>query len=165
MRCSQAKKHLTAFLDGELDAKRRARIEEHLAGCGACQAERRSLERVRHTLDSLEMPAIESSLSADAILDRARSETRTSRARRNENRGWRPLGFTVGLRPAAALAIGLVVVAVVWGIPFFRSIPLPTEQEVFMVERMELFENLDLISDLSLLEGLETEEGRGGELS
>jgi anti-sigma factor RsiW len=165
MRCSQAKKNLTALLDGELDEKSRARIEEHLAGCGACRSEREALERVRHALESVKMPEIESSVSADSILDRARAARRPSRAGQREDRGWRLPGIPAGLRPVAALATGLLVVAIVWGIPFFRSIPLPTDQEVFMAERMELFENLDLISDLSLLEGLEIEEGQGGELS
>ncbi len=165
MRCSRVQKDLTAFLDGEVDKKSRARIEEHLAGCDACRLERASLERVRHAMDSLEAPKIESSVSAEAILDRVRSERRPAGARQRADRGWGLLGMPVGLRPAAAVATGMLVVAIVWGIPFLRSIPLPTDQEVFMVERMELFENLDLISDLSLLEGLELEDGQGGELS
>jgi anti-sigma factor RsiW len=159
------KTHLTAFLDGELDEGLSRGIEEHLALCGACHAERQALERVRQAMDGMEMPAFESSLSPDGILDRARSEGRTSRPGKRRDRGWRPMRLTVGLRPAVVLATGLVVAALVWLVPFLRSIPVPTDQEVLMVERMDLFQNLDLIKDLSLLEGLELEEDPGGELS
>lgn len=165
MRCNRARKHLTAFLDGELDRRLQARIEEHLAGCGACQSERETLEKVRHAMEGLEMPAIEPSVSADAILGRLRSERRRSRPRERGDWSRRLLGVPVGLRPAVALATGLLIVAMVWGIPFLRSIPLPTDQEVYMVERMDLFEDLDVIKDLSLLEGWELEEGGSGELS
>ena len=167
MRCNKAKKYLTALLDGELDEKLRTRIEEHLIGCAACQSERKALERVRDAMERMESPKLEPYVTPEAILDRARSEDRGSGKRERGDRDHSLLGGVplVGLRPAIAAATGLVVIAMVWLVPFLRSIPLPTDQEIFMVERMELFENLDLIQDLSLLESLEIEEGQGGELS
>jgi anti-sigma factor RsiW len=166
MRCNKAKKSLTALLDDELDEKLRSRIEDHLIGCAACQSERKALERVRDTMGRMETPAFEPSVSPEAILDRVRSEDRVSAEGRRGDRGRSLLGFPwVGLRPSVALVTGLVAIALVWLVPFLRSIPLPSGQEILMVESMELFENLDLIQNLSLLESLETEEGQGGELS
>jgi anti-sigma factor RsiW len=167
MRCNRTKRHLTAFLDGELDEKLRAGIEEHLSSCATCRSERKALERVRSAMEQMQLPELEPCVSADAILDRARSENRDSGKWEREGRGRSLLGgiSVVGLRPAIAVAMGLGVVAMVWLVPFLRSIPLPTDQEVFMVERMELFENLDLIQDLSLLERLGVEQGQDGELS
>ena len=74
MRCNTTKRHLTAFLDGELDEKLRAGIEKHLGSCAACQSERKALERVRDAIKHMPMPEIAPCASADAILDRARSE-------------------------------------------------------------------------------------------
>jgi anti-sigma factor RsiW len=167
MRCNKARKHLTALLDGELEEKLRGSIEEHLDGCSVCQSERKALERVRGAMERMEMPELELSVSPEAILDQAGSEDRGSGKRERKGRDRSLLGGAplVGLRPAIAAATGLAFIALVWLVPFLRTIPLPTDPEVFMVERMELFENLDLIRDLSLLESLEIEEGQGGELS
>ncbi len=165
MRCNKARKDLTAFLDGELDEKTRAGIEAHLAGCSACRWEREALEKVRDAMESVEAPTLGFPVSAEAILDRARAGSRASGSKQREGRGWRVLDLPVGLRPGVAVATGVLLVAAVWGISFLRSVPLPTDQDVLMVEKMELFENLDLIRHLSLLEGLEPEDGQAGELS
>jgi anti-sigma factor RsiW len=39
MRCFKAKKRLSAYLDGELDDRRRAMLEDHLRRCSRCAAE------------------------------------------------------------------------------------------------------------------------------
>ncbi|GFN21826.1 zf-HC2 domain-containing protein [Thermanaeromonas sp. C210] len=50
MKCRQAKKLLSPYLDDELRAKEKAALEEHLTGCPACQAE---LERLRKISEGL----------------------------------------------------------------------------------------------------------------
>ena len=95
MRCNTTKRHLTAFLDGELDEKLRAGIEEHLSRCPACQSERKALERVRNAMEHMQMPELAPSVSVDAILDRARSENRDSG---KWERGDRGRGRLVGFR-------------------------------------------------------------------
>lgn len=37
LKCSEVLKDLSSYVDGELDADRRARIEAHLAGCDRCE--------------------------------------------------------------------------------------------------------------------------------
>jgi len=162
MRCKNVNRHLTAFLDGELPSRLRERMEAHLADCVNCQAERDALERVRRTLDGMEAPPFVTSLSADAILERARTEVRDpgDSPGRAEKLRVRPFRLeAVGLRPAIALAAGLAVM-VLWAVyPLLKSLPLPTDREMFIAERMELFENLELIEDLPLVERLELAEG------
>jgi anti-sigma factor RsiW len=162
MRCKNVNKHLTAFLDGELPNRLRGRLEAHLADCGNCRAERDTLERVRHAMDGMEAPEFTPSVSADAILERARAEIRDrddfpGKRERSRVRPLLPEG--VGWRPAIVLAAGLVVM-VLWAVyPFFKSLPLPTDREMFIAERMELFENLELIEALPMVERLESIEG------
>jgi len=38
MRCCQARRFISAYLDGELDPRRRESLESHLASCEACSA-------------------------------------------------------------------------------------------------------------------------------
>jgi hypothetical protein len=50
------RRDLSAYIDGELDAGERARLERHLAGCTACRGE---LEELRRTVQLLRMvPAV-----------------------------------------------------------------------------------------------------------
>jgi hypothetical protein len=44
---------LSGYLDGELDAARRAPLEEHLAGCEACRAVAEDLRRIRNDARNL----------------------------------------------------------------------------------------------------------------
>jgi anti-sigma factor RsiW len=50
MRCYRARRWLSAYLDDELDPRRRASLDAHLAGCKACKAE---LERLKQQWDAL----------------------------------------------------------------------------------------------------------------
>ena len=53
-----------------------------------------------------------------------------------------------------ALALGSVFCAVIlWrAYPFLNTLPVPTQRERVVAERMDLFEHLDVIEDLSLLQ-------------
>jgi anti-sigma factor RsiW len=44
---------LSAYLDGELAPRAAARIDRHVAGCPACRAALRSLERLLRTLHEM----------------------------------------------------------------------------------------------------------------
>jgi anti-sigma factor (TIGR02949 family) len=46
MKCEKVQKNLSAYVDGEVGLKLRQRMEEHLAGCPACAAERDAIERI-----------------------------------------------------------------------------------------------------------------------
>src|SRR5260221_10050011 len=50
MSCDEADRFLDAYLDGELEAAKRAELEEHLAGCAVCQEKLRRLSQFRSFL-------------------------------------------------------------------------------------------------------------------
>lgn len=50
MRCRTLQKHLSAYLDGELDARQNAQIQAHVAQCESCSLE---LARLRKAYDAL----------------------------------------------------------------------------------------------------------------
>jgi predicted anti-sigma-YlaC factor YlaD len=56
MRCWQARRHVSSYLDGELDAGRRRAVEEHLAVCPTCPPLYAALVGVKASLGSLRDP-------------------------------------------------------------------------------------------------------------
>lgn len=56
MHCWRARRHISAYLDGELAASTAAAVEQHLAGCPTCPPLYASLVGVRATLGSLRDP-------------------------------------------------------------------------------------------------------------
>jgi anti-sigma factor RsiW len=74
MWCYRARRTLSPYLDGEVDPRRRASLESHLAGCEACSAELRRL-REQHValLERDRVPAPPEDLwgSVVAALDEA----------------------------------------------------------------------------------------------
>jgi len=56
MKCLEVQRHLSAWLDGEVQEPLWSRLSEHLEGCAACRAERSVLERLEEALGSLEAP-------------------------------------------------------------------------------------------------------------
>jgi RNA polymerase sigma-70 factor (ECF subfamily) len=56
MRCWQARRHISAYLDGELDQTTRATVEGHLATCPTCPPLYASLVGIKSTLGGLRDP-------------------------------------------------------------------------------------------------------------
>ena len=56
IRCWQARRHVSAYLDGELDETAKSMVEGHLAGCPTCPPLYASLVGVRATLGGLRDP-------------------------------------------------------------------------------------------------------------
>jgi RNA polymerase sigma-70 factor, ECF subfamily len=56
LRCWRARRHVSAYLDGELDASTRAAVETHLEACPTCPPLYASLVGVRATLGGLRDP-------------------------------------------------------------------------------------------------------------
>jgi RNA polymerase sigma-70 factor (ECF subfamily) len=54
--CWQARRHISSFLDGELDATTRAAVEGHLAACPTCPPLYAGLVGVRAILGGLRDP-------------------------------------------------------------------------------------------------------------
>jgi RNA polymerase sigma-70 factor (ECF subfamily) len=74
LRCWRARRHVSAYLDGELDAATRAAVEEHLGACPTCPPLYASLVGVRGTLGGLRDP---DSVVEDAIAQRIRDRMGT----------------------------------------------------------------------------------------
>jgi anti-sigma factor RsiW len=76
MRCSQVKRRLSAFLDGELPESKRRLVSEHLRVCESCRLESEELMCVAellHPLEELEVPPD----FAAAVRERALQRDRT----------------------------------------------------------------------------------------
>ena len=50
MSCDEFKGSMMGYLDGELDAEQRARLESHLAACEACTREMGELRKLKEEL-------------------------------------------------------------------------------------------------------------------
>ena len=100
MRCEQAKILLSQELDGELDVKERAALEQHLSGCPECQRIRQAYRSIDAEIAGLE---IEPPASLEhSILDKIHNEPIPVRPRR------RPM-WGVGTAAAAAAVLALVI--------------------------------------------------------
>ena len=56
LRCWRARRHVSAYLDGELDASTKAAVEDHLASCPTCPPLYAALVGIRATLGGLRDP-------------------------------------------------------------------------------------------------------------
>lgn len=72
LRCWRARRHVSAYLDGELDTPTRLAVEAHLAGCPTCPPLYAALVGVRAAMGALRDP---DTVVADAIAGRIRSVT------------------------------------------------------------------------------------------
>lgn len=106
MRCRDVRRHLSAFLDGELEGEVRREIEKHLEGCRECMEEYRALVEAVSLVR--ELPRLEAPERLWAGI-RARLE---AEARRGSAITW-PL-IPLGRRAVAALisivAVGAILV-------------------------------------------------------
>ena len=71
LRCWRARRHVSAYLDGELDAPTRTAVEAHLETCPTCPPLYASLVGVRATLGGLRDP---DTVVEDEIAARIRAE-------------------------------------------------------------------------------------------
>jgi anti-sigma factor RsiW len=104
-RCRAFDEELSALIDGELDARRRAEVEVHVAGCAGCARRLAALRSIDAALRSLPSPAVPSALRArlDRRLAAERAEPGTRRVPPPSARRWRGL-LGVALPAAAAAA-------------------------------------------------------------
>jgi hypothetical protein len=89
---------LSAFVDDDVDASARARINEHLAGCGECAATLRALRATVSDLASLRDPPV-SELDSAAV----RSAVRKARQRTLRTSRW-----ALAASGAAAVVVAIV---------------------------------------------------------
>lgn len=98
---------LSAYLDGELDAAARDRVEQHVRGCAACAAELGMLRDASRQLREYPFEGIRADELAD--LHRVVEEA-------GEQRIWR-IGGTIGLIAASVMIIGMA---------WLKALPAPS---------------------------------------
>ncbi|MDQ7794879.1 MAG: DUF4349 domain-containing protein [bacterium] len=128
MKCREAGDHLSAYLDNQLDAGLRGRLEEHLAGCPGC---RRELEELRCT--------VELCRDLEEVAPPAGFHQAVSRAVRGAARvprtPWRQLGRWWGGLPYRGVAVAAAVLVLVFALNLgwegarlgFMGAPAPDE--------------------------------------
>jgi anti-sigma factor RsiW len=148
MKCEEVSNELMAYVDGRASAGARREIEEHLAGCAACQTRAEEFRRVWSVLD--EAPAIEPSFGFDARLrQRIAAEPR------------RPRFFWFVPQPRLALSMALLaaMLALVVKLPTGNPVAQPqsavVQQEDFKaIQNLNVLENYDVVTKFSALSDL-----------
>ena len=123
---------LVAYLDGELSATERARVEDHLARCPACAAALADLRALRHDLDG----TLDAALSPVRLSYDADSRIRqVLRDRLERPRWWWVLRLRRGILAQAIMALVLVAFSFnAYGV-FATPVPVPQETLVLGQDR------------------------------
>ncbi len=156
MRCSGVRKHLSAFLDGELDEKEQSEIKAHLKDCSSCSRERELLRGSWEMLN--EWKDIEPSAHFKTNFWRRVQEQESSKRK--------PILYPqLFPRWAAALATAAILLAFVFlYLPprLGRTPTLPTlaQEEFEMIDdwEIDLKEMMDELTEEIILETMVTEE-------
>ena len=88
MRCGRAQKLMVAAVDGELTPERRRELDDHVAGCAECGAERRATETLFGALGGLPQEAEVPALVEAATLRRMRIAAAEEREGGSRRWGW-----------------------------------------------------------------------------
>jgi len=150
---------LSAWIDGELDARREAEIRAHLAGCAGCAATLDALRGVDLALAGVGASQVPDDL-LDRTLRRVEGEAGASmKERRSISARW--------LRPALALAASLALYLAVTGndappeLADGAGAPAPgtaldeiSEDELAVLLELDTIEDYDVIANLEVLEHL-----------
>jgi len=107
MRCRTARRRLNAYLDGELLAAERSRMEEHLDHCEGCRA---ALERLRGVADALAAASAPPPVPEGfhwRLMARAAQNSEQSRRRPVVVRLWSSFSPAMRLAAAAMLVLGI----------------------------------------------------------
>jgi anti-sigma factor RsiW len=137
MKCEEARENLAAYLDGEIEGASRRAMDDHLAVCPACAAERRAQAAAWRLLDLSGPPAAPAGLE-DRILARARAG--------GGGGGGRILRFPVPVAAAAAilLAAGGAVLFLKGGPGADAPGEPPSDQ---LLDELPVLEAMDVLQD------------------
>jgi len=136
---------LTALVDGALPEGRRAEVEEHLAACAECRAERERLAAVGRVLSALPAPpepppGFEQRFYARLAREKASRPSLVERVLRSP---WRWAAPVAGLGAAAAVAFGVTQVR---------------HDRLEMARHLDLLENYVVVASLDSVESVEDVE-------
>jgi anti-sigma factor RsiW len=148
MKCEEISKEFITYLDRRASSAERRMIEEHLAGCAACQTRAEEFRKLWSVLD--EVPAVEPSLGFDARI--------RQRIAAEPQRSW--FAWFVPPPRLALSAVLLVVLAIlVAKIPFRNpgvpGTPAAVQQEDFnAIKDLGVLEDYDVVTKLDALSEL-----------
>jgi len=137
---------LNAWLAGSLPEAESAQVRAHLDACPACDEERRLLEAGRTVLRPLPAAHPRDWFAAKVAASAAQVRPRPLGA------PWWRLAFGGGLLAAAVAALALFVVPAL-----HKSQPAPRD-EIVLVQRLDLFEDLGTVQNQDALEDFEVVE-------
>ena len=150
MNCHEIKKLIPIYLDEEIEAVDRQRVDDHLQTCADCRAEIRAIEKSWELLDTIKAiePDPNYRLRFWQAVD-ARQARPVSILQRIQNLFWQQRWV-----PVAAAAAIVLLVSVITITSFFQKPQLPAvvaaldETELEMVANMDLIEDYEIIQDM-----------------
>jgi predicted anti-sigma-YlaC factor YlaD len=148
MRCRTARRYVSLAVDGELDARRSARLEGHLRECEECRALEADLRDVIAAAPALRGPE-----PSAAVWDRIRAGL--TAAERRPARGG--LWASPALRYAGAAALALVVV--VSGLLIGRRPGGPLDRQNYTLAKLDEAENHYQLAIQALGEAFAAQKG------
>ncbi len=162
MRCRRIQRYLLALSGGELDPRRRGKVETHVAACPACASTLRSLQQTLHLVRGMDMPEPSAAFWEEfgpALHQCLRREATVSPQRRRFN--IRDL-FVLPKPVLATVAMSLILAS---SLPFLRwplvqratpNVVLSSGEEASLAADLDLLKNLDLLEDVDALEQFDT---------
>lgn len=120
--CAKNRKHLNAYMDGELPERALREVERHLAGCPTCLLELDGLCGLKPLLEKVEVPPVPAGLSA-RILSEAAVRQNRKECQKTSSWQWREFLFQPWLvrwATTAALVVGLSVGALMGWTSYLR---------------------------------------------
>jgi len=149
MNCTGVKKHIAAYVDGELSESLANRVGGHLSECSQCRQEESALRETLGLLDVWE--PVQPRLGYDAFVERVEQRSRVSASRVRQ-----PLFPVPRWATAATLAVSIVVGG---GIGMRAQSPVPakpaTQEDVAAAMDMQ---PLDDVVQASLVRSIEARQ-------
>jgi len=135
MNCKKVLSRLQAYVDGEVPAKLRGEIEEHLGACPLCRSEAERIRKVGDVLDSLSVPPLPEGFSARVMAEARRRAPLATQKRSFLPLEWRPLRWLLDLSaPMRVAACAAVLLACLLGMFMSKELSLHQERQAPVAE-------------------------------
>jgi anti-sigma factor RsiW len=140
MDCSKALSRLHAYLDGEVPAKLRREIDQHLSTCPACRSQVERIRQVHDMLEDLPVPRLPQEFSS-RLMTRARGEVLFAKEKKSLfPLHWQPVQWLLDLSAPMRLAACVVVfLAYLLGMSMSKELSLSRNPQNLVAQT----ENLD----------------------